>query len=217
MDGEPCKNFVFDFGDGTPPVETTSPVVNHPYDEPGTYPVTVTATDKYGRKGNAAVNQQVIDPKNPKKKQPPVAKVSSNPPDARPKQPVTFDASKSHDMDKKPCIKFVWDFGDGSPKKTTTTPVTKHPYAKPGAYPVTVQVTDKYNQTADAGLTQRVTDPSVSDDDPSRGPRAPKKNPYGGKKGKGTKSPSSPAGNFGTSGRNKKQVFNQRDTPYFLP
>ena len=163
MDGDPCKNYTFDFGDGSPVVHTPKPVVKHAYDNPGSYPVTVTATDKYGRKGNAAVTQQVIDPKNPKKKMPPVAKVTSDPPDARPKQPVTFDASKSHDMDKKPCVKFVWDFGDGSPKKTTKTPVTKHPYAKPGVYPVTVQVTDKYNQTADAFLNQRVSDPGVSD------------------------------------------------------
>eukprot|EP01083_Nonionella_stella_P207529 753810_1 len=31
-------------------------------------------------------------------------------------------------------------------------PITKHPYAKPGVYPVTVQVTDNYAQTADASL-----------------------------------------------------------------
>ena len=116
MDGDPCKTFVWEFNDNTPPIETTTPVINHAFSEPGTYPVTVTATDKYGRKGNASVNQQVIDPKNPKKILPPVAKLTSNPPDARPKQPVTFDASKSHDGEKKPCVKFEWDFGDGSPK-----------------------------------------------------------------------------------------------------
>ena len=56
MDGEPCKNFVFDFGDGSPPIQSSTPVVKHP--------VTVTAIDKYGRKGN--------DPKNPTKRTPPV-------------------------------------------------------------------------------------------------------------------------------------------------
>ena len=204
MDGDPCKNYTFDFGDGSPVVHTPKPIVKHAYDEPGSYPVTVTATDKYGRKGNAAVTQKVIDPKNPKKKGPPYAHVTSDPPDARPKQPVTFDASKSCDMDKKPCVKFVWDFGDGTPKKTTKGPEVKHPYAKPGVYPVTVQVTDKYNQTADAFLNQRVSDPGVTDSDPSRGPRAPKNKTYGGKKGKGGKNPN-PAGNtFGSKGGNKK-------------
>ncbi len=102
MDGDPCKNYTFDFGDGSPIVHTPKPVVKHQYDEPGTYPVTVTATDKYGRKGNAALNQKIVDPKNPNPKDPPYAHVTSDPTDARPSQPVTFDASKSHDMNKKP-------------------------------------------------------------------------------------------------------------------
>ena len=61
-------------------------------------------------------------------------------------QPVDFDASKSHDGDKKPCVKFTWDFGDDSPKKTTKGPKTKHPYKHPGVYPVTVVVEDKLDE-----------------------------------------------------------------------
>ena len=110
-------------------------------------------------------------------------------------------------------------------QKITKEAITKHPYAKPGAYPVTVQVTDKHGQTADAGLTQRVSDPSLSDNDPSRGPRAPNKKPYGGKKGKGTKSSTSPVGKFGTSGGHKKpppQTYpnippEQKDNPRDMP
>jgi len=213
QDGDPCKNYVFDFGDGSPVVHTPKPVVTHSYDEPGSYPVTVTAVDKYGRKGNAAVQQRVIDPKNPKKKMPPVAKVESDPPDARPQQPVTFDASKSHDMDKKPCVKFVWDFGDGSPKQTTKDPIVKHPYKKPGVYPVTVEVTDKNNLSSEAFLNQRVSDPAVSDTDPSKGPRAPNKKTYGGKKGKGGTS-TDPVGNtFGAQGSNNKPGFEEEKQP----
>jgi PKD repeat protein len=174
MDGAPCKNYTFDFGDGSPVVHTPKPVVQHAYDEPGTYPVGVVATDKYGRKGNAAIQQKVVDPQHPNPKEPPYANVSSDPADARPSQPVTFDASKSHDMARKPCVKFVWDFGDGSPVKTTKTPVVKHPYKKPDVYPVSVQVTDKNGLTGDAFLNQRVSDPSVSDSDPSRGGKGPK-------------------------------------------
>eukprot|EP01083_Nonionella_stella_P001036 3001_1 len=204
MDGDPCKNYVFSFGDGTAPIESSTPIVYHPYAEPGSYPVTVLATDKYGRKGNASVTQRVIDPSDPKKILPPTAHVISDPPDSRPKQPVTFDASKSQDMHGDPCKKFVWDFGDGSPKKTTNGPITKHPYAKPGVYPVTVQVTDKYAQTADASLQQRCSDPTRYDDDPSGGPRAPKKKNYGGKRGQQPQRSTDPVGKFGTSGKNQK-------------
>ncbi len=35
---------------------------------------------------------------------------------------VTFDAGKSHDMDKDPLKQFVCDFGDGTPKVTTKEP-----------------------------------------------------------------------------------------------
>lgn len=49
-----------------------------------------------------------------------------------------------------------------------------------------------------------MSDPAVYDDDPSRGPRAPKTKNYGGKKGRGTKSPD-PAGNkWNSYGNNKK-------------
>jgi len=201
-DGDPCKNFIWDFGDNTPRVHTTTPVTNHAYDEPGSYPVTVTATDKYGRHGDAQVTQRVIDPKNPKKKGPPTAHVTSDPPESRPKQPVTFDASKSHDFENKPCVKFVWDFGDGSPQKTTKEPTTKHPYQKPGVYPVTVEVTDKYGQTANARLQQRCIDPAVYDNDPSRGPKGPKKKNYGGKKPKTSKNPNDPKSRFSSKGQN---------------
>ena len=154
MDSDPCKTFIWDFGDGTPLVETPGPITNHAYDEPGTYPVKVTAVDKYGQKGNAKLSQRVTDPKNPNAPAPPYAHIKSDPPISDPKQPVKFDASKSHDQFNKPCVKFLWDFGDGSPKVTTTIPMTKHPYEHPGTYPVTVTVTDKNGLSAQAGLNQ---------------------------------------------------------------
>ena len=85
----------------------------------------------------------------------PYAHVTSNPSTAKVKQPVNFDASKSHDCDNEPCKTYLWDFGDGTPKVTTKGPYTQHPYEYPGTYPVTVTVTDKYNKTADAMLQQR--------------------------------------------------------------
>eukprot|EP01083_Nonionella_stella_P064670 168795_1 len=158
MDGDPCKNYTFDFGDGSPIVHTPKPVVKHQYDEPGTYPVTVTATDKYGRKGNANLSQQIKDPKASKEPIPPYAAVASTPPEAKVQQPVKFDASKSHDMNKKPCVKFVWDFGDDTPKQTTKGPKVDHPYSNPGVFPVNVVVTDANGLSSDAGLNQKVND-----------------------------------------------------------
>jgi len=153
--GNPCKNYVFDFGDGSPPVSSPNPVVNHAYDKPGTYPVTVIVTDRYGKKANAALTQRVKDPKKPIG--PPFADLASNPKDTYPHEPVNFDASKSHDADKMPCKSFVWEFGDGTPKQRTNEPFTTHKYEKPGQYPVVVEAEDKHGQKATAMVQQRVS------------------------------------------------------------
>eukprot|EP01084_Bolivina_argentea_P067195 122428_1 len=166
MDGDPCKNYTFDFGDGSPIVHTPKPVVKHQYDEPGTYPVKVIATDKYGKKGDAKLNQLVTDPKNPNSPLPPYANVISNPSEAEVKQPVQFDASKSHDQFNKPCVQFEWDFGDGTPIVTTPGPKTTHPYENPSTYPVKVIATDKNGLSAQAGLNQKVKQSGPSAEDP---------------------------------------------------
>ncbi len=115
MDGDPLKTYEWDFGDGTPKVTTKGPIVKHAFDQPGTYPVKVIGTDKYGKKGDAKLNQLVTDPKNPNSRLPPYENVTSNPTEAECKQPVQFDASKSHDQLNKPCVQFEWDFSDGTP------------------------------------------------------------------------------------------------------
>eukprot|EP01084_Bolivina_argentea_P305748 528215_1 len=89
----PCKNFVFDFGDGSPPI------ANHVYSEPGTYPVTVTCTDKYGGIGNASLKKPFC---------PPYANLQSKPKETSPFEPVDFDDSKSHDANNMTCKSFVW-------------------------------------------------------------------------------------------------------------
>ncbi len=44
----------------------------------------------------------------------------------------------------------AWDFGDGTPLVTTSTPTVAHTYQKPGTYSVTVGV---YGQLGDGGVT----------------------------------------------------------------
>eukprot|EP01083_Nonionella_stella_P062762 163182_1 len=111
-----------------------------------------------------------------------------------------IDASKSHDYKGDPCVKFVWDFGDGTPTETTTQPQTHHPYAKPSTYPVSVQVFDKNGKSARAGINQRVSDPSVTDSDPSGG-KGPKQKTNAGRRGQGAPRDTDPVGNtFNSTG-----------------
>ena len=57
-------------------------------------------------------------------------------------QPAQFNASSSNDPDGGTVATYLWDFGDGSPQETTTTPSTSHTYANAGNYTVSLTVTD---------------------------------------------------------------------------
>ena len=154
MNGNPCTSFVFDFGDGSPPVTSANPVVNHAYDSPGSYSVSVIAIDRNGKKANASSTQRVKDPKNPIG--PPYAILQSKPRKAFPAiQSVKFDASKSGDYQRGPCKSFVWNFGDDTPKIKTKEAYIQHRYYKSGQYPVTVEVEDEYGAKSIATLSQR--------------------------------------------------------------
>lgn len=72
-------------------------------------------------------------------------------------EPVTFDASASHDNDSVGCdaatdtrhciVRYAWDFGDGT-MAVGTAPSTSHVYTSAGAYSATLTVTDNDGETA---------------------------------------------------------------------
>ena len=53
---------------------------------------------------------------------------------------MTFDASGSNDP-RGGTLNYAWDFGDGSPTRTTTAPTVEHTYADRGRYTVKLTVT----------------------------------------------------------------------------
>eukprot|EP01084_Bolivina_argentea_P150808 263322_1 len=61
FDGDKCKQFVFNFGDGSNTFHSTKPIVKYKYNKKGIYSVHVMVTDKYGNKSNASLQQKVID------------------------------------------------------------------------------------------------------------------------------------------------------------
>ncbi len=162
-DHEPCVQYTFDFGDGSPPEKSNKPIVPHKYAHPGSYPVSVDILDKYGKTGKASCTQRVIDPKDPDAVGPPYAQLTSDPTESKVGQVVYFDASKSHDFKHEPCADFVFTFGDGSKPLHSKVPQVSHRYETRGVFPVSVQVTDRYGQNANAGLQQRVIDPEMQD------------------------------------------------------
>jgi PKD repeat protein len=67
--------------------------------------------------------------------------VFSNPTALKPGSDVTFDGSKSYDIQSE-ITAYSWDFGDGSPVGTASGAVAHHTFANPGTYDVTLEVTD---------------------------------------------------------------------------
>ena len=55
---------------------------------------------------------------------------------------ITFDASGSRDRENKECKHFIWDFGDGTDPKPTTTSTIVHPFENHGIYSVNCTVID---------------------------------------------------------------------------
>ncbi len=60
-------------------------------------------------------------------------------------QPVSIDASLSTHITA--IVRYIWDFGDGSPVATAVIPTISHTYAQPGSYTITLAVQDANNIT----------------------------------------------------------------------
>lgn len=77
----------------------------------------------------------------------PYADFSWTPSNPGPNQPITFDASTSHDPDGT-IILYEWDWDtDGVYDEAQSSPTTTHAWATIGSYPVRLRVTDNENAT----------------------------------------------------------------------
>ncbi len=75
----------------------------------------------------------------------PTADVEANPTSGPSPLAVDFDASGSSDPDAGDTLSsYLWDFGDGTPTQTTTTPTTSHTYSTNGTYSASLRVEDDH-------------------------------------------------------------------------
>src|SRR6185369_6374315 len=138
--GGPISSFRFDFGDGTLGDPQTSPIANHVYPLPGTYLVTVFATDRL----TASISRIVIVTDDPP------SIVLSLSPSPKSSLLVTADASGSTDDDATPIVSYRFDFGDGTVVGPQPSPIATHKYGSRGMFRVSVSVTDSAGLTATA-------------------------------------------------------------------
>jgi len=120
-------DFSWTFGDGSYGVGETA---GHAYIKSGLFNVTLTVKDKKGAQSQATVQVKISN-------KAPIADFTM-PANATVGQNVTFNASKSKDLDGI-IVNYSWDFGDGS-KAYGHDAV--HVFAAPGNYSVLLVVTD---------------------------------------------------------------------------
>jgi gliding motility-associated-like protein len=131
-------SYIWNFGDGTPPLQTTSFAENHTYTAVGSYLVTLIAIDSNSCNVADTEYHQIIVSNNPAainfdfSKVPPCTSLSyifNNLSTAPPSVPFGNNS-------------FSWNFGDGSPAVPDGPSSITHSFASPGAYNVTLSLVD---------------------------------------------------------------------------
>ena len=123
--------FLWDFGDGS---TGEGQVVTHTFDNQGEFTVIHTVIDSQGF--STACAQTVIITRGE-----PLCTITSNDETPKPGQVVTFDASESSDPNGI-IVNYRFDFHDGSPVVSQSSPVVTHTFINAGNFVVELTVTD---------------------------------------------------------------------------
>ena len=143
--------YEWDFDDGST-TETSDAIVEHEFDTPGEYDVTLTVIDDAGDSDTTTQTVTVVE-------EPVVnADFGIDPAEPQANETVTFDASDS--TAQADIEEYVWEFGDGT-TETTTDPVVTHEYDSSGTYDVELTVVDV---DGNADTEARTLDVAVDDE-----------------------------------------------------
>jgi PKD repeat protein len=143
----PIASYSWNFGDGTTGSGRTA---THSFTAAGTYAVTLTVTDQYSRTASTTQTVDVAGGAGP------TASFLTSPSAPHAGDSVNFNASASVPTAGRTIRTYAWDFGDGT-LKTTSGPTTTHDFVAPGAYTVTLVVTDDAGRTGVATSTVTVS------------------------------------------------------------
>jgi PKD repeat protein len=157
-DASDTLTYVWDFGDGTTPSETTTATVTHVYSSAGTFTSTLTVRDNHGAtSGPATVSIQVDASQN----HVPTAALAADVTSGAAPLSVKFDGSASSDPDASDTLTYVWDFGDGTTPSETTTATVTHVYSSAGTFTATLTVRDNHGATSGPATVSIQVDASL--------------------------------------------------------
>jgi len=155
--GDTLTQYTFNFGDNTASVTQSTPTVSHTYTAAGTYQAYGTVTDSAGQSSSPAVVPVTVTLTITVNPGGITAELSATPTSGFAPLPVTFDGSKSFDLNGT-IQSFTFNFGDGS-TVTQTVPVATHVYTVAGTYTPTLTVSDNQGHTAVARASVGVSPP----------------------------------------------------------
>jgi large repetitive protein len=148
-EGHTIKSYTWNWGDGTALGTGTSP--SHTYALPGTYTITLTATDSWNRSG-APVTRDVTM-QEPAGNQGPTA-VMPAPTCTTTNTTCAFTSTGTSDPEGHTPLRYVWNWGDGTAASTTAS--GSHVFPVAGTYTVTLTVSDAWGR-AGTPVTREVT------------------------------------------------------------
>ena len=142
--GDSIVAYTFNFGDGSPVVQQSTPTLSHVYTTPGTYVASLTVTDSHG---NVSLSDsvQIVVSANLR----PTAVLQATPTVGFTPHVVSFNAGNSVDADPGDSIvAYTFNFGDGSPVVQQSTPTITHVYSRVGTFVAILTVTDSHGSVS---------------------------------------------------------------------
>jgi len=143
--------FSWTFGDGQ---TGSGQSLSHSYALAGTYNVTLTVTNDRG------LTSQAIKPVTVGAGSGPTAAFVYSPTPVAANVETFFDASASTPAPGHTIASYTWNWGDGDPVSTRTTPRESHDYGAAGTYTVVLTVTDEAGQKGTTSQAVVVTAPA---------------------------------------------------------
>jgi PKD repeat protein len=144
-------SYAWTFGDGT---SGTGKNPTHTYTSGGSYNVTLTVTN------DRTLSNSVSQPVSIGAGAAPIAAFTFSPTPVVANVETFFDASGSSAGSGHTIVSYTWNFGDGDPLSTRTSPQENHDFGAAGAYTVVLTVTDEAGQKGTTSQAVTVTAPA---------------------------------------------------------